>query len=139
VLLCLAAPNWRAIPQCVPPITEVLRDLARGKPFPTCDMAGAGNSAQHTWASAPSFCPPQYTRSIGGDGTPTYFCDYSGAVSVSINGTLFTRTWWGTDGNSVTEFSTDAKAQLGSWDTRFDDDYAAWLATQAPPQPDYAY
>jgi hypothetical protein len=34
VLLCLAAPSWRAIDQCVPPVREVLRDLARGRPFP---------------------------------------------------------------------------------------------------------
>jgi len=62
VLLCFAAPNWRAVPQCVPPIRQVLRDLARAKAFPTCAMAGAGNSAQHSWARAPSHCPPQYTR-----------------------------------------------------------------------------
>lgn len=62
VLLCFAAPNWRAIPQCVPPIRQVLLDLARGRAFPTCGMAGAGNSAAHAWASAPGNCPPQYTR-----------------------------------------------------------------------------
>jgi len=47
VLLCLAAPSWRAIPQCVPPITDVLRDLARGRPFPTCAMGSAGNAGSH--------------------------------------------------------------------------------------------
>ncbi|RZA15171.1 MAG: hypothetical protein EOP02_25220, partial [Proteobacteria bacterium] len=31
VLLCLAAPSWRAIPQCVPPIRQLFRDLARGR------------------------------------------------------------------------------------------------------------
>src|SRR5678809_1218397 len=40
VLLCLAAPNWRAIAQCVPPVQSVLRDLARGRPFPSCSMSG---------------------------------------------------------------------------------------------------
>ena len=60
VLLCFAAPSWRSIPQCVPPIRQVLRDLARGKPFPTCGMAGAGNSASHAWASAGD---PGYQRS----------------------------------------------------------------------------
>ena len=34
VLLCFAAPNWRAIPQCVPTINQVLRDLALGRGFP---------------------------------------------------------------------------------------------------------
>jgi hypothetical protein len=62
VLLCLAAPSWRAIDQCVPPVRAVLRDQARGRPFPTCAMAGAGNTASHAWSSAPGYCPPQYTR-----------------------------------------------------------------------------
>lgn len=135
VMLCLAAPSWRDIPQCVPPIKKVLRDLARGKPFPVCGMAGAGNSANHAWASAPDYCPPQYTRVFEGEIGPVYSCDYSGAVSVSINGAPFARTWWTMGGDSVTEFSPAAKAQLGTWDRRFDDDYAAWLAALPPPAP----
>ena len=92
VLLCFAAPSWRAIPQCVPPIKQVLRDLARGKPFPTCGMAGAGNSASHAWANAPGYCPPQYTRLFEGESGPIYSCDYSSAISVSINSAPFART-----------------------------------------------
>lgn len=133
VLLCFAAPSWRAIPQCVPPIRQVLHDLARGRPFPTCAMSGAGNSASHAWAAAPQFCPPQYTQVVDGEGGPFHLCDYIGAVTVLINGGLFTRTWWSMTGDTVTEFSAEAKAQLGTWDTRFDDDYAAWLALQPPP------
>lgn len=136
VLLCFAAPSWRAVPQCVPPIRQVLRDLARGKAFPTCSMAGAGNSASHAWANAPSFCPPQYTRALDTDAGTIYACDYDGAVSVSVNGTPFARTWWSLAGDTVTEFSSTAKTQIGSWDTRFDDEYAAWLAalpSSAPP------
>jgi len=135
VLLCLAAPSWRAIPQCVPTITQLLRDLARGKAFPSCAMAGSGNTAGHDWASAPGYCPPQYTRVVDGPNGPRYYCDYAGAVSVTVNGAPFARTWWAMDGNTVTEFSPAAKAQLGRWDTRFDDDYAAWIATQPPPAP----
>ena len=135
VLLCFAAPSWRAIPQCVPPIKQVLRDLARGKAFPTCGMAGAGNSASHDWASAPSFCPPQYTRVFENESGPIYSCDYTGAVSVSVDGAPFARTWWTMAGDTVTEFSPAAKAQLGTWDTRFDDDYATWLAALPPPAP----
>lgn len=135
VLLCFAAPSWRSIPQCVPPIKQVLRDLARGKSFPTCGMAGGGNSASHAWASAPSYCPPQYTRVFDGESGPIYSCDYTGAVSVSINGAPFARTWWTMAGDTVTEFSPAAKTQLGTWDTRFDDDYAAWLASLPPPAP----
>jgi hypothetical protein len=133
VLLCFAAPSWRAIPQCVPPIRQVLRDLARGRGFPTCGMAGAGNSAQHAWARAPGNCPPQYTRLNETEGGPIYTCDYAGAVSVSVEGKPFARTWWNMGGDTVTEFSPAAKAQLGSWDTRFDDEHAAWLAALPPP------
>lgn len=128
VMLCLAAPSWRAIPQCVPPVTQLFRDLAHGRPFPTCSMAGAGNSASHAWSRAPSFCPPQYTTSRDTTEGQQYDCRYLGAVSVSINGRFFARTWWRLSGDSVTDFSPVAKAQLGHWDTRFDDDYAAWLA-----------
>lgn len=138
VLLCFAAPNWRAIPQCVPPIREVLRDLARGRSFPTCSMAGAGNSATHAWARAPGRCPPQYTRILPGPAGPIYFCDFHGAVSVSINGDLFATTWWSRRGDTVTEFTAAAKVQLGQWDTRFDDDHAAWLATQTPAESAWA-
>lgn len=135
VLLCFAAPSWRSIPQCVPPIEQVLRELALGKPFPTCSMAGTSNSASHAWASAPSYCPPQYTRVFDGESGPIYTCDYTGAVSVSVNGAPFARTWWTMAGDTVTEFSPAAKAQFSSWDTRFDDDYAAWLAALPPAPP----
>jgi hypothetical protein len=40
VLLCLANPNGpMAVSECVPPISQLYRDLARGRAFPTCDMA----------------------------------------------------------------------------------------------------
>ena len=92
VLLCFAAPSWRSIPECVPPIQQVLRDLSLGKPFPACAMSGAGNSASNQWASAPSYCPPQYTRVFDGESGPVYSCDYSGAVAVNIDGVLWART-----------------------------------------------
>ena len=133
VMLCLAAPSWRAIPECVPTINQLHRDLARGKPFPVCSMAGAGNSANNDWASAPTNCPPQYTRVFDGESRPIYSCYYAGAVTVSINGAPFTRTWWSMGGDTVTEFTPAAKAQLGTWDRKFDDDYASWLAAQPVP------
>lgn len=135
LLLCLAAPSWRAISQCVPPVTQALRDLARGRLFPSCAMSGPGNSASHQWAGAPSNCPPQYTRAVELESGFAYSCDYSGAVSVFIDGSMWSRTWWGMGGATVTEFSPTAKATMGSWDTQFDIDYANWLASQQPQQP----
>ena len=130
VLLCLAAPSWHAIPSCVPPITQLLRDLARGATFPSCAMAGPLNSASNARSYAPRFCPPQYTRSFFNGRGPIYTCDFAGAISVTVAGAPFTRTWWSMGGDTSTEFTASAKAQLGSWNTRFDDDYAAWLRAQ---------
>ncbi|MCE4558008.1 hypothetical protein LXT13_26835 [Pelomonas sp. P8] len=130
VLLCLAAASWRSIEQCVPPVRQVLRDLALGRPFPTCAMAGAGNTASHAWTAAPDFCPPQYTHITFSFDREIYSCDYDGAISVTVNGVPFARTWWSMSGDSVTDFSPSAKTQLGTWDKRFDDEFAAWLAAQ---------
>ena len=137
VLLCFAASDWRKVPQCVPPVRQVLRDLARGRAFPTCAMTGAGNSAQHQWAVAPTNCPPQYTRMVETDMGRTYTCDYTGAISVVVDGAPFSTTWWTLGGDTVTEFSPAAKAQLGIWDTRYDDELGAWAAAQsaAPAAP----
>lgn len=135
VLLCLAAPSWRAIPQCVPPVTQVFRDLARGRPFPTCAMSGAGNSASHDWASAPANCPPQYTSAVDLESGTAYGCAFDGAVSVNIHGRAWSRTWWSLRGETVTDFSPAAKITMGSWDSRFDNDLARWQASLPPPQP----
>lgn len=130
VMLCLAAPDWRQVKECVPTIHQLHRDLARGKRFPTCKTAGAGNSSAHTWANPPGFCPQQYTRVIERESGFDYSCDFAGAITVEVNGTLWSRTWWRADGDTRTEYSAAAKAQLGSWDRRFDADFAAWLAAR---------
>ena len=129
-MLCLAAPNWSAIPMCAVVIRELFRDLARGRAFPSCAMSGDANAANHQWALPPDFCPVQYTRKEELESGVRYTCDFAGAVSVFVNGMLFTRTWWSTNGDSVTEFTDAAKTSLGRWDPRFDNDLAAWKASQ---------
>ena len=49
-----------------------------------------------------------------------------GVISVSIDDKPFTKTWWRLSGDSVTEFSSVAKSQLVTWDTRYDDEEAEW-------------
>ena len=66
---------------------------------------------------------------------PVYSCDYTGAVTVNIEGELWARTWWSTAGDTVTDFTPSAKASFGTWDSQFDNDYAAWLASLPPPAP----
>ena len=131
-LLCFAAPSWSSIEQCIATVESVLNDLAHGRPFPSCDTAGAGNDATLKWSNPPTFCPPQYTTTTLLESTTTYQCLFAGAVEVDVNGALWTRTWWSESGDSVTEFTPAAKAALGAWDPRFDNDYAAWLGAQAP-------
>ncbi|MFG6417198.1 hypothetical protein ACG02S_25205 [Roseateles sp. DC23W] len=94
-------------------------------------MSGSSNTARHDWSHAPHYCPPQYTRSHDGPNGLTYTCDYDGAISVTVNGLPFARTWWSIGGDAVTDFSPAAKAQLGSWDGQFDTDLAAWLTTRS--------
>ena len=58
VLLCLANPAGpTAVSQCVPPITQLWRDLAHvpPRPFPTCDEARPAYAAQITTFYDP--CP----------------------------------------------------------------------------------
>ena len=58
VLLCLANPAGpTAVSQCVPPITQLWRDLARTppRPFPTCDEARPAYAEQTTTYYDP--CP----------------------------------------------------------------------------------
>ena len=131
-MLCLAAPSWSAVPQCVDPVRQVLHDIARGRPFPSCPDANGSSAAANHWASAPSYCPPQYTRAYELLGSTAYDCAYSGAIEVDVNGVLWARTWWNLLGDSVTEFTPTAKAGMRDWNTRFDDDYARWVATQPP-------
>lgn len=52
VLLCLANPNGpKAVSECVPDINQLFHDLAKGRPFPACEMASApGNNGGPSWA-----------------------------------------------------------------------------------------
>lgn len=108
VVLCLANPAGpTAAAECVPPITRLWRDLARGRGFPSCNMntaGSSGNSARHEYASGHN-CPPAYQYYGGRDGDEL-MCSMSGVVSVRINNRLHTRTWWnGSD--TMTEYLGD--------------------------------
>lgn len=52
LVLCQGAPDWRLIPECVPPMLKALDDLARGIPFPPCASAEEPSALQRrdvTW------------------------------------------------------------------------------------------
>src|SRR5262245_11958656 len=93
-------------------------------------QSGRSGMGQRPWQLPPAVHP----RRRGESGT-TYTCDYAGGVTVTIEGTVFTRTWWSMGGDSVTEYTPTARTALKTWDTRFDDDYAVWFSAQAPLAP----
>ena len=130
VLLCFAAPSGSRSRSACRRFGKCFGIWLGARRSPTCGMSGAGNSARHAWARAPGNCPPQYTRVHEAESGPIYTCDYTGANTVTIDGKQFTRTWWDMGGNTVTDFSPVAKSQLGTWDTRYDDDRADWLRSR---------
>ena len=128
LLLCLAG-NWRGIPLCVPTVKQAFRDLARGRPFPTCSMAGSSNTASHSWASEAT-CPPfySYVNETGGWGG----CTYPGVISVMMNGVPWSDVYWSFDGATATRYYGPSRAALGdSIDPTYDRDAAAYV----PPAP----
>ncbi len=133
LLLCMAG-NWKSIPDCVPPVHEALRDVARGRVWPHCGMAGSSGSANQF--VAPVQCPEQY-RFIAGftrNGDPRYGCPYSGVIHVAVEGEPWLRTWWSRSGETVVEWLPAARSALanspGGLDDQFDSDHAAWLVAE---------
>jgi hypothetical protein len=59
VLLCLSNPaGAMAVAQCVPPITKLYEDLAKGRPFPTCTGGGGVETSAPVYD--PYFCSPSF-------------------------------------------------------------------------------
>lgn len=109
LLLCLAG-NWRNISECRPTVLEAFRDMARGRPFPTCGMSGAGNSAGNNWADQ-STCPAMY-RQYDSESGAYSGCTYPGRITVNINGALWSHVYWDFSGNTTTWYSDTARTQL---------------------------
>ena len=85
ILLCLAG-SWSSIPQCVGPVRQLFRDLARGKPFPTCAMArGPGGSRALAERATEQNCPRQYS-SWGGESGAMFSCAFRGVIRVEVAG-----------------------------------------------------
>jgi hypothetical protein len=140
VLLCLAG-NWRHIEQCVPPVEQALRDLALGRSYPSCDMSQNGpvNAPSSQTASAASAlttqttCPPMYSL-YSQENNNWIGCTYVGVISLMVNGASWTDTYWDMTGETSTHFYDVARAALPTVDPTYDNDLAAYLATQ-PPTP----
>jgi hypothetical protein len=108
-LLCIAGP-WSSIAECRPTVYEVFHDLARGRPFPTCDMSGSGNGANNIWTSEAS-CPSMY-RQYNPESGAYAGCTYPGRIAVYINGGLWSQVYWNMSGNTSTWYSDAARSGL---------------------------
>jgi hypothetical protein len=95
VLLCLANPNGpMAVSECVPPISQLYRDLARGRSFPTCDLAQGPNGISYARPGYSYYnrCPEgtrelaQGAYAIQGASVPqsSYFQQYDGQPYTGI-------------------------------------------------------
>ena len=132
-LLCIAGP-WSSIAACQPTVHEVFRDLARGRPFPTCGMSGVGNTANNTWVDEGS-CPSMYRQynSVSGGYSG---CTYLARISVYINGGMWSQVYWDMSANTSTWYSAAARSgltqQVGSapLDDRFQNDLMGWNSGQ---------
>lgn len=119
VLLCLAG-SWSSIAQCVSPVRAVLRDLARGRPFPACRLVpgpgprAGGRAAADIERLSVATCPPQHTEWAETEsGSQPVRCRYDGVIRVRVDGTDWSQVWWSMSGASVTQYSPAAVAALG--------------------------
>lgn len=131
-LLCIAGP-WQSISECRPTVYEVFRDLARGRPFPTCDMSGEGNSANNAWATEAT-CPIMY-RHYDAESGAYSGCTYTGRINVYMQGNLWSQVYWNNRGDTSTWYSDYARSQLTTpgaapLDETFQNDVNNWNAAQ---------
>ncbi|WP_429440833.1 hypothetical protein [Paraburkholderia sp. GAS33] len=123
VVLCLADPRGpEAESACVPPIGKLWTALRHGDPFPTCNfnssstdlpssvlsaipastLANLGNgSGAVNVAASSNYCREDLLH-WGGPEQSELLCSASGAINVTIDGTLFTRVWWDAPGQDST-------------------------------------
>jgi hypothetical protein len=133
LLLCMAG-DWQHIAECTPTVRQALRDVARGRAWPTCSLSG--DSASANQYVMPEQCPEQYISQAGFDesGRVIYQCPFSGVIHVAVDGQPWSRTWWSPSGDSVVEWLPAAQAAFAnspdSMDDRFDRDHAAWVLSE---------
>lgn len=98
VVLCLANPNGAtAVKECVAPIKKLWKELAKGNPFPYCNMNSndsQGNSANHTKLNGKN-CPSKH-KYYDGDKA---ICEYRGVINVKLANKPYTRVYWGDNGS----------------------------------------
>jgi len=132
-LLCIAGP-WASIAACRPTVHEVLHDLAKGRPIPTCDMSGPGNGANNIWTNEAS-CPSMY-RLHNADSGAYGGCTYPGRIAVYVDGELWSQVYWNMSGNTSTWYSDAARSGLtqhpgpSPLDDTFLRDLTGWNAGQ---------
>ena len=137
VLLCLAG-NWNQIQQCVPPVRQALRDVARGRGWPSCSMSSSNSSAAtsaHNRQPSAAECPGPYlyaSRNLDTGAITGYHCNLAGVVEVKVSGAVWSKTFWDWNESAVTWYSPAAKSALnGLFDPTYDVLDASWQGTPA--------
>jgi len=140
VLLCLAG-NWKNITVCVPPVRAAMRQAALGHGWPSCSMssgASGGVSEVHVSTNEET-CPPFSAEYMTSEyGTHYVGCQYTGVVTTTVNGQLWSTMYWNAAGDAITSYSDAAKSQLGAgnYDTEYDTLLASWEASHPHGPPD---
>ncbi|KWF91475.1 hypothetical protein WL94_13430 [Burkholderia cepacia] len=116
VMLCLSNPGGpEQYTECEPPIERLWAALRHGDPFPSCDFGTGGTqvgSATNTFAST-GYCREDLLV-WGGPEQSELLCRATGAINVTFGNQLYTRVWWGVDGQgpTITEFYGEGSTQL---------------------------
>jgi len=103
VLLCLSNPAGpMAVSECVPPISRLFSEMAQlhPPPFPTCDLAGATNTAALQYGASGDYCPESMASY---ECNNQRVCNVRGSINVVIRGTLVRRFWWPAAGFEMVE------------------------------------
>ncbi|KVW76219.1 hypothetical protein [Burkholderia ubonensis] len=116
VMLCLSNPGGpEQYTECEPPIERLWAALRHGDPLPSCDFGTGGTqvgSATNTFASV-GYCREDLLV-WGGPEQSELLCRATGAINVTFGNQLYTRVWWGVDGQgpTITEFYGEGSTQL---------------------------
>ena len=129
VVLCLSDPRGATTEaECVPPISKLWSELAKGHGFPTCDLIGGGDASSGNSVAFQNAgdCPPQYL--VPSDDSPDQSgCLYSSAMLLTLNNEPYIKVWMSQQGTVIQNLSAAADAAYGTAN-KFNADYAAWKA-----------
>jgi hypothetical protein len=117
VLLCLAG-NWKNIAACEPEVRQALRDVSRGRGWPSCSTSSGGGDSSGGAAS-------QAAGSGTADDNPTATRDTSGQAASS---TSSVHQWAWAPGNCPQQYTIELATETGlSYACRYSGVISVWI------------